>query len=222
MKKIFLAIGIMVCVLSLPFCSVNMAGENAAGEEGFVSLLSETGLSPDVWQGSLASYKMINGVLVAAPGGIVWTKAEYADFVLRFEFKLPPEGNNGIGLRCATQGSPGRTGMEIQILDDTADQYKNLHPTQFNASIYGVAAPSSKPVCPVGQWNTEEIKMDGSKITITVNGKVVINLDLAKVTFTPIKEGLVPGIHNKTGHIAICGHNSPVEFRNIRILTLSK
>ena len=220
MKKMILAVGIMASIMLL-FCSVIKAEEpGLKGEKGFVSLLDETGLNPEVWQGNLASYKMVNGVLIASPGGIVFTKAEYSDFVFRFEFKLPPAGNNGIGIRCATKGSPGRTGMEIQILDDTAKEYRNLNPTQYNAAVYGVVAPSPKPVCPVGQWNTEEIRLVGSKIKITVNGQVVIDTDLATITTFPIK-GLVPGIHNKSGHIAIAGHNSPVEFRNIRVLSLT-
>ena len=47
------------------------------------------------------------------------------------------------------QGDAAYVGMEIQILDDSAERYKNIKPYQHHGSIYGVVAAKTgyqKPV----------------------------------------------------------------------------
>ena len=62
----------------------------------------------------------------AAPS---YTKAEYADFVARVEFKLPPGGNNGLAIRYPGKGDTAYVGMcEIQVLDDTANAVRQARP----------------------------------------------------------------------------------------------
>ena len=69
---------------------------------------------------------------------------------------------------------------------------------------------------PVGEWNTEEIHMLGTKIKVTVNGEVILNEDLASVKDEAILKKH-PGLKNKKGHIGFLGHGAEVEFRNLRI-----
>jgi hypothetical protein len=84
-------------------------------------------------------YEVKDGVMTCR-GGNLFTKKEYANFVLRFEFRTPPAGNNGLGLRSPLEGSPSYDGLEIQILDDGHPKYKGwLQPYQFHGSIYGIA-----------------------------------------------------------------------------------
>jgi hypothetical protein len=73
-------------------------------KEGFVSLFD--GKTHEGWQGDTKGYKIENGVLACAPGGNLFTKKEYGDFVFRFEVKLPPGGNNGVGIRTPLKGNP--------------------------------------------------------------------------------------------------------------------
>src|SRR6476659_1662282 len=49
-------------------------------------------------------------------GGNLYTKKEYGNFVLRFEFKVEENGNNGIGIRAPLEGAASYQGMEIQVL----------------------------------------------------------------------------------------------------------
>src|SRR5438045_8203167 len=66
-------------------------------------------------------YGVTNGVIYCAKGGggNLFTEKEFADFVLRFEFK--EEGaNNGVGIRAPLSLETAYLGMEIQILDDAA------------------------------------------------------------------------------------------------------
>lgn len=191
-------------------------------KEGFKLLFDGKNIDTKIWEGAVKEHIVRNGSLVAEPGGILYSVREYDNYVLRLEYKLPVGGNNGIGIRCGRYGSPGRTGMEIQLLDDYAAQYKNLHSTQYNGSIYGVIAPKMGYLKQAGGWNTLELIVDHSHIKETLNGTVIIDVDLAGITEFPLKEksNLVPGIHNKTGRLALAGHGYPVEFRNIRIKTL--
>src|SRR6476660_2755951 len=116
---------------------------SASGAElGFVSLFDGKTLTG--WQlvGQKGSgYGVENGLLVcpAEGGGNLFTVKEYANFVLRFEFRLFDGSNNGIGIRAPLEGDAAYAGMEIQILDDGAARYQGkLKPAQYHGSIYDV------------------------------------------------------------------------------------
>jgi hypothetical protein len=188
-------------------------------KEGFVSIFD--GKTLDGWQGDLKGYTAENGAMLCKPGGKIFTTKQYANFILRFEFTLPPGANNGVGIRTPTEGDPAYNGMEIQILDDGHEKYKGwLHPYQRHGSIYGVVTPQHRAAFkPTGQWNEEEILADGSCIKVTVNGKLIVEADLSKIDKT-VDDKPHPGLHNAKGYIGWLGHGDPVEFRNVRIKEL--
>jgi hypothetical protein len=185
-------------------------------KDGFVSLFD--GHTLKGWQGDVKGYAVENGTIVCK-GDCLYTAKQYANFVFRFEFKLPPGGNNGVGIRTPLQGIPAYVGMEIQILDDGHPNHKDLHPYQFHGSIYGVVPAKRGFLKPVGQWNQEEITANGSRIKVTLNGTVIVDADLKKIDKTPDHEKH-PGLHNAKGYIGWLGHGDPVAFRNVRIKTL--
>jgi hypothetical protein len=56
---------------------------------------------------------------------------------------------------------------------------------------------------------------------VTLNGVVILDADLNNVREeATLKKH--PGLKNKSGRIGFLGHGSLVEFRNIRIKTLSQ
>ncbi|MHB8898642.1 MAG: 3-keto-disaccharide hydrolase [Thermoguttaceae bacterium] len=203
----------------------SLAGEKskAAPDEGFVPLI--VGDSLQGWQGALDGYELKKGVLASKEesGGFLHTAKEYADFVFRFEFKLSPGGNNGIALRAPLDGRTSRTGMEIQVLDDTAEKYKTLNPWQFHGSVYGLVPAKRGHLKPVGQWNDEEILCQGRRVRVTLNGTVIVDANLAELDHLGDK-GLDgydhPGRYRKSGHLGFMGHRSRVEFRNLRVKEL--
>jgi hypothetical protein len=166
-------------------------------------------------------YRVEDGVIYSTveDGGNLYTEKEYANFDLRFEFKLTRNANNGIGIRAPLEGDSAYQGMEIQVLDDDGPEYKNLRPAQYHGSIYDVFPAKRGSLKPVGEWNTEEIVADGRHVTITVNGQKIVdaNLDDAKDPAVLKKH---PGLQNKTGHIGFLGHGARVEFRNLRVKEL--
>jgi hypothetical protein len=152
-------------------------------------------------------------------GGNLYTEKEYADFVLRFEFKLTENANNGIAIRAPLEGDAAYVGMEIQVLDDSGSQYKTLRPAQYHGSIYDVFAAERGHQKPVGEWNEEEITAKGRHITIKLNGAVIVDANLDDVK-DEAKLKKHPGLANKTGHIGFLGHGARVEFRNLRVKEL--
>ena len=113
--------------------------------------------------------------------------------------------------------------MELQILDDTAPVYANLQPYQYHGSVYGVIPARREFLKPLGEWNYEEVNIQGTHIIITLNGTVIVDGDIAG----PRDNGTLdhndhPGLKNKTGYIGFLGHGSELKFKNIRIKDITK
>ncbi|MEI6515854.1 MAG: DUF1080 domain-containing protein [bacterium] len=197
-----------------------LAAISHAEEKGFVPLFNGKDLTG--WIGDTKGYVPEDGKIVCHPGGNLYTEKEYSNFVFRFEFKLTSGANNGLGIRTPTQGDAAYVGMELQILDDTSDKYKNLKPYQYHGSIYGIVPPKKGHLKPVGEWNVQEVIADGPHIKITLNGTVIVDANLDEIKKTSEMHNLAqhPGRLNKTGHIGFLGHGSIVEFRNIFIREL--
>ena len=191
--------------------------------KGFTVLFDGTNL--DQWEGNKTDYVIENGMLALHPenkgGGNIYTKNEYSDFEFQFEFKLTPGANNGVGIRAPLTGDAAYVGMEIQILDDDADMYKDLHDYQFHGSVYGVMAAKRGALKPTGEWNAEQIIAKGNRIKVILNGTTILDGDIAKASEngTPDHQQH-PGLKNKKGHIGFLWHESPLQFRNIRVKEL--
>jgi HEAT repeat protein len=187
--------------------------------EGFISLFNGKDLTG--WTGDTNGYVAENGEMICRPGGNLYTENEYGDFVIRFEFKLTAGANNGLGIRAPLAGDAAYEGMEIQILDDSADQYKDLHPYQYHGSIYGVVPAERGHLKPVGEWNFEEVTAKGRRITVKLNGAAIVDADIDKASAPRAVDGKNhPGLKRDKGHIGFLGHGTVVEFRNIRIKEL--
>lgn len=213
-------------ILSAAVGFANAADKDACQTEdeksqGFVGLFD--GRTLEGWQGATEGYVAKDGKLLSTEEtrGKMYTVGEYADFILRFEFKLAPGGNHGIGIRCPlTQQGPAYAGMEIQILDDSSPTWANLKPYQYHGSIYGLVPAVRGHLKPVGQWNAEEITCRGRKVTVKLNGTTIVDADLDEVGAEPADGREHPGVSRTQGHIGLLGHRHPVEFRNIRVKVL--
>jgi len=188
-------------------------------DEGFVSLFNGTDLSG--WAGATEMYGVDPkepGVLQCFPGrrlpvgkrGDLWTEKSFGNFILRFEFMMPENGNNGLGIRYDVKGGKGSDcaydGMcELQLLDDGGSAYytasnktDRLKPYQYTGSVYGVV-PSRRDnvdkqvwgkdknftgggsyVRKPGMWNFEEVKVVGSEIEVYLNGYLITKADVSK------------------------------------------
>ena len=162
------------------------------------------------WIGAKDGYKVTEDGSIAALNRKknIYTEKEYSDFVLRFEFKLDAGANNGIGIRTPAEG---KATLECQILDNSSPKYANKKDYQYHGSLYHLVGAKKGFLKPVGQWNVQEISVIGSKIKVTLNGTVILDVDMSQLK----KQN--KGTKRTTGHIALLGHGAGVYFRNMRI-----
>ena len=211
-----------------------LSPEEAA--EGFEVLFD--GTSMHKWTGNTTNYVPLDGTIYVTAqyggSGNLYTKKEYADFILRFEFQFVQEGvNNGIGIRTPMGVDAAYHGMEIQILDHDAPIYKNLREYQQHGSVYGIIPAKRVKFPSLGTWNVEEIRAVGDRITVTVNGEVILDGDIreacqghnvapdgGKKNPYTVDHRNHPGLFNASGHIGLLGHGPGIKFRNIRIKEL--
>lgn len=186
-----------------------LAGSCSAGEK--VELFNGKDLTG--WTGT--GYEVKDGAIVCTPKGKnLTTEKEYSNYVLEFEFKLPPGGNNGVGIHYTGKGDPAYTGMEVQILDDTAPKYAKLKDYQFHGGLYTLQAAKITNIKPLGEWNKKKITVNANHVIIELNGKIIneANLDELAAKYPKHK-----GVKRRAGHICFCGHGDPVAYRNISI-----
>ena len=199
------------------------AGTAAVAEEGFVQLFDGESLDGWILLGKRGDgYAIRDGSIACAKGsgGNLLSASEYANFVLRFEFKLESGSNNGLCVRCPLGWSDmAYAGNELQIIDNSAERYANIKPWQKHGSLYHVAPAKTGALNPVGEWNSQEVAARGSRITVTLNGTNILDVDTKDVK-DPTLLAKHPGLKRKSGHIGFLGHNEPVQFRNIRIRRL--
>jgi len=198
----------------------------AQNEDGFQSLFD--GKTLNGWQEMHKTkgppYYVTNGVIASPPNSAndLVTDAEFSDFVLRLEFKLTPAANNGIGIRVPMETNDlTYAGNEVQILDDTAAEYANLEPGQYCGSLYKIFAAKRGALKPLGEWNSYEITAEGPHVKVVLNGETIVDGDMSTVTDPEIRR-IHYGMLRPRGHIALLGHWSYVEFRNIRIKELHR
>jgi len=197
----------------------------SAEEEAAGFKLLFNGYNLDNWQGNKVDYIPENGELVVSPKGgthgNLFTEKEYSDFIFRFEFQLTPGANNGLGIHAPLEGDAAYVGKELQILDNTADIYKDLQDYQYHGSVYGIIPAKRGFLKPVGEWNVQEVVVKGNDVKITLNGTVILEGNMKEAS----KNGTLdhkdhPGLLRNKGYIGFLGHGSELKFRNMRIKEL--
>jgi hypothetical protein len=203
----------------VPFFGVMLCAA-VLGEDGFTPLFNGKDLSGWTLAGRHGRGYVVEDGNIVCPrdgGGNLFSEAEYGDFVLRFEFKLEAGSNNGIGIRAPLAGDAAYQGMEIQVLDNDAAVYRGkLKPAQYHGSIYDVFPAKTGFLKPVGQWNEEQITAVGRHIVVVLNGTTIVDANLDSVTDPEVLKRH-PGLARATGHIGLLGHDTRVEFRNLRV-----
>jgi HEAT repeat protein len=195
-------------------------------KEGFKLLFDGTNMHH--WMGNTKDYVIEDGVLVVrkpefGSGGNLYTRKEYSDFIFRFEFKLTPGANNGLGIRAPLEGDPAYEGMELQILHNDAGIYKNLKEYQYHGSVYGLIPAKRGYLKPPGEWNYQEVIVKGPQVKVVLNGETILDGNIEEASKNGTLDGKDhPGLKKRKGHIGFLGHGSTVWFRNIRVKDLGE
>ena len=204
--------------------------------EGFEMLFN--GQNMDAWTGNMEAYQPVDGYMYVTASygttGNLYTKKEYADFVLRFEFCFDRDGvNNGVGIRTPMGVDAAYHGMELQVLHHDSPIYKNLKEHQVHGSVYGIIPAKRIKWGALGEWHTEEIRAKGDHITVIVDGVVILDGNIRKAckghNVAPdggdknpytVDGRNHPGLFNKKGHIGFLGHGEGIKYRNVRVKEL--
>jgi hypothetical protein len=144
-------------------------------KEGWELLFNGNDLSKfDVPAGQEKVWRVVNGVIrneQAAPGATLLTKEDFADFVLKAEFRAHPAVNSALMLR---QGRPQPAGYELQIRDKLLTD--RTGGSYLTGSIVNVQnAPEGTKIIP-GRWNSFEVALKGDNILVLYNGAKIIDV----------------------------------------------
>lgn len=145
-------------------------------------------------------WKVIDGMLAFdGKGHSLCTAKDYADFEIFVDWKIEEKGDSGIYLR----GSP-----QVQIWD----------PAQWpegSGGLYNNKIGPSKPLLPVdrpvGEWNSFYIKMIGERVTVYLNGVLVVD-NVVLENYWERDKPIYPA-----GQIELQAHSTPLYFKNIYI-----
>jgi hypothetical protein len=235
-QSLSMRIPVVCAVLLVAFLS-SAAEPNSQNEEGFKPLFPKEGV-PDGWMVRAwadvknpppagAVWKVTDGVLHGSEPRGTWLVSEklYADFVLKFEWKLGERGNSGCGLRFPDQGDPAFDGLELQMVDPRyyPPEMGRIPANELTGSLYRAIAPKEQLLKPLA-WNTYEITCKGPNVRVVLNGAEILNVNIKEYD-KPIKR------HDDTdavpfkdrplrGHIGfqeLSRGGGHVEIRNARI-----
>lgn len=126
------------------------------------------------------------------------TDAEFEDFNLKLEVRVPKGGNSGVYLRGI---------YEVQVFDSHG---KPLDSHNMGA-IYSRITPTVAAEKPAGEWQTLDLTLVDRHVTVVLNGKTIIaNQPLAGCT-----GGALWSDVTRPGPIYLQGDHTSVEYRNL-------
>ncbi len=204
----------MLCVMvsfNLGAACIGADGGNV--EEGFVSLFNGRDLTGWHLEGKPAdTFTAEGGELRSNPSGYwpTWLRSDksYENFVLRFDYKIPYYCESGLVIHAPLHGRIAEVGIKIVITEDTARGAK----TQHTGTILGVAREKMMVAEKHSTWYPMEVSMDYPMLRVTLNGKVVQEIDCAA------NEKLRYRL--RQGYLGFTAMGAPCSFRNIRIKEL--
>jgi len=214
-------------------CAAMMIGSGFAADDGFKPLFD--GKTSAGWRSIKDSdfpsdgWEIKDGVLtvLGKKGGDIITAKKYANFDLRFEFKLTPGANSGVKYFIEPEKNKS-VGCEFQVLDDDKhpDAKLGINGNRTVGSLYDlIPARADKKVEPIGEWNEGRIVVNGNHVEHWLNGGKVVEYDRTSPEFKAHIEAskfkkMDGYAQQKEGHILLQDHNNVVSFRNIRIKEL--
>ena len=196
---------------------------------------ADEGWQPVAWRTDAFEsgvWKMgVDGVMTATKDDAIWSQLSYGNFELDFDYKLDPAANSGVIIYASDVKNWIPNSIEVQLLDDYSDKWKNDPPRLKNGSIYGHVGPAKSSVRKAGEWNRMTVWAQGKRIRAVVNGETSVDVDLSAFTSaktnpdgSPIPPWLSRPLAELPTHGAIGfqgkhGGARPY-FRNIRIRKL--
>ncbi|MEU9008849.1 family 16 glycoside hydrolase [Streptomyces sp. NPDC048479] len=172
------------------------------------------GRTLDGWkQAGPGKFNVVDGELRSEGGmGMLWYQAkELKSYSLKLDWKMAGDDNSGVFVGFPASDDPWsavNNGYEVQI--DATDA-----PDRTTGAVYGFKSADLKArdrvLRPPGQWNSYEIRVQGERLQIFLNG-VKINDFTNTDPVRSLKDGCI-GIQNH-------GADDQVSFRDIQLREL--
>jgi len=175
------------------------------------------------WRDDATNWVAIDGALFRTTnGGALRYEAELVpeNFELRFEWKISPGGDAGVGYR------PGL--IEYQIIDG---EHPMAQGDRLPGSLVGCMPAKSNQARPAGEWNEAQIICRGTEIEHRLNGHRLFRFDYSDRRLAVLvaryealeKQHLGRsggGLRARGGYLQLLDQGHPVWFRHLRWRTL--
>ena len=203
-----------VCLLAVLAAGPADAGVSEAEKaEGFVSLFNGKDLTGwHITHGPDKSFRVRDGLLECTGAGEYpnWLRSDkvYENFVLRFDFNLPHYAESGLLISAPPHGRCSKVGFKIQLCDHVAHGHK----TAYSGAIMGVLPAVGVATKNYIEWNTVEVIMDWPRLQVTINGRLVQQVDCT--------DHEVLRYRLRSGYLGLQDMGSRTSYRNLRIKEL--
>lgn len=144
------------------------------------------------------NWSFVDGTLQGKGGnmGYLVTRDSYTDFEIRAEFWADEDCNSGLFLRCQDRNKvTADNSYEVNIFDKRPD------PSYGTGAIVNVSKVSPMPKA-ANRWNTYEVKAQGDRLQVVLNG--VQTADVRDARF-------------KSGPLALQSAGGTIRFRKVQI-----
>lgn len=154
-------------------------------------------------------WRVSNGVLIgelasSQSSGWLMSDETFDNFEVDLEYMLASDSNSGIILKAQPAAVLSATDyVEIQLIDDLSKKFGLLDPKTRTGSIWNLVAANPVPNAPANSWHRVQVKVEDQRVTVTVNGTVVVNAPNAAPA--------------KPGRLGLQLAPNRVEFRNIKV-----
>jgi len=200
---------LLLCSLAtalLPAQSLDLMPDESLKGWTRVPIPATDGLKPKLqWRVDTAQKTLI----CAGDGQHEWLRFDqvFGDYVMEVDFRFTPKGadvkyNSGIGIRLSpwgelwTQAQTGPTGgylFGVNLAEGVLQRFNLLKEMKENR------------IKPAGEWNHYEIRVQGDKIMLSVNGAAVSE---------------IAGISLRKGYIGLEAEGYEIAFCNIKVTVL--
>jgi hypothetical protein len=195
-------------------------GKDLSGWQGLVEIWERDKLSKEELakkQGEanekyLPHWRVEKGVLhYDGKGQSLQTAKDYGDFELMVDWRIEKKGDSGIYLR----GNP-----QVQIWDPEASPQNAVGSGGLFNNQKNPSKPTKRADKPVGEWNTFRIVMKGERVSVWLNGELVVDNVVMENYWARQKDKDNDKPIPARGPIELQHHSDPLEFKNIYIKEL--
>ncbi|TWU05281.1 Serine/threonine-protein kinase PknB [Symmachiella macrocystis] len=223
------------------------AKEHSAPTSEWLELFN--GKNLDGWTPSnTKQWKVLDGAIQgdAPAGGKSWSALtsdhDYDDYEFSFQYRLAKGSRARVLLRSnrGLPGDPHDEGAQIQLIDDNAQFYfgkrtRRVPPQRKNGALLTMTPPEhsagmaiwNRNGIPAGKWNEMTIRAEGLHVTVTLNGKRIVNRQIDQTSKykkfqNKPKSNQFDLLNNTSGAIRFCVLDNTIEIRKLQIRELGQ